>query len=170
MQTDKSAGEEFDRTWSEALEVRAREREKRHRREAAPPADRQRLAGLIRTIEGEIVPRLLMSQRAQALQAPPRPEPEAATGAADVAELVRLLIAHGPAEAGAFVTAIRRRGTPLNRICLDLLAPAARHLGAMWEQERCSFTELSYALGGLHSLLQDVSSAGKGDRRGAARE
>jgi hypothetical protein len=83
---------------------------------------------------------------------------------------VRLLIARGPGEAATFVESVRRRGTPLNRICLDLLAPAARQLGAMWEQEHCSFSDLSYALSSLHTLLQDVSSAGRSERVKAARE
>ena len=166
MQTDKAMGEERDSAWSDALADREHERKKRQGRRIAPVVEPERRAGLIRTIEGEIVPRLLMAQRTPgASKSLPR-----AAGPGDVSELVRILIATGPLEAAAFVESVRRRGTPLNRICLDLLAPAARQLGSMWEEEQCSFADLSYALSGLHSLLQEVSSAGRTDRRGAARE
>jgi methanogenic corrinoid protein MtbC1 len=116
-----------------------------------------RRAGLVRMIEGEIVPRLLMSlahsgQDAKAAEsAPMAPE------SSDVAELARLLLNHDQAIAATFVRILRHHGTPPERLCLELLAPAARRLGEMWEQDDCNFCELATGLNRLHSVLREVS-------------
>ncbi len=170
MQFDKHSETEQPSSWSEATDGRARERRKRRPKSAASRMEPEQLAGLVRTIEGEIVPRLLIALRSRCI---PKSVPSAlprSAGPDDVSELVRLLIARGPVEAAAFVDSVRLRGTPLNRICLDLLAPAARQLGTMWEREQCTFGDLSYGLSGLHSLLKEVSAAGRGDRGRPARE
>jgi hypothetical protein len=113
--------------------------------------------GLEGTIEGEIVPRLLISlaasRRAAAALTAGAPEPS------DVAELARLLLAHEPAIASAFIDMIRQRGTPREHICAQLLAPVARHLGQMCEQHGCDYAQLLVGLSRLHALLREVSAA-----------
>ena len=119
--------------------------------------DDERIRSLARTIEAEIVPRLLMSFARSS-----RP-PEASSGAGclpesgDLDELARLLLAHEAEVASAFVQIVRQRGTPAERICLDLLAPAAKRLGALWESGFCDFKELTRGLERLQAILHDVS-------------
>jgi len=170
MQFDKHSQSEPSESWSDAIDGRPRAKKKARPRSAASAMEPEQLAGLVRTIEGEIVPRLLIALRSRCLPGNVAAAPPRAASADDVSELVRLLIARGPVDAAAFVESVRLRGTPLNRICLDLLAPAARQLGTMWEREHCSFSDLSYALSGLHALLQEVSAAGRGEHEQAARE
>ncbi len=116
-----------------------------------------RMSRLIRTIEGEIVPRLVISRR---VSRPPEP-PQAATARApdkmDVAELVRLLLHHEVGVASAYIETVRQRGASLEMICLDLLAPAARELGALWEQDECDFMQVTVGLCRLHQLLRELS-------------
>ncbi len=118
-----------------------------------------RTARLVRTIEGEIVPRLGLTRRSgQAADGVPPPvsrtqRPEAA----DVGELVRLLLAHDVAVASAFIETVRQRGATLEMICLDLLAPAARELGLLWEQDECDFMQVTVGLCRLHQLLRELS-------------
>jgi methanogenic corrinoid protein MtbC1 len=51
--------------------------------------------------------------------------------------------------------AVARDG--LQSVCLDLLAPAARHLGELWSDDRCSFTDVTIGLMRLQSALLAVS-------------
>ncbi len=146
---------------------------------AAPPAPatgsaEPRLARLISTIEGEIVPRLVLTRRLSkpadsSASAEPR-QPERT----DVAELVRLLLHHDVAVATAFVETVRQRGATLEMICLDLLAPAAREFGTLWDEDECDFMQVTVGLCRLHQLLRymspefanfDLDEAQKSDRR-----
>jgi methanogenic corrinoid protein MtbC1 len=114
------------------------------------------MARLVRTIEGEIVPRLVLSRR---VARAPEIEPTAplkAPDAADVKELVRLLLAHDAAVASAYVEAVRHRGATLELVCLELLAPAARELGLLWEEDECDFMQVTVGLCRLHQLLREL--------------
>ncbi len=114
-----------------------------------------RLTRLIRTIEGEIVPRLVLSRRAGGNFAEPAAR---APDALDVEETVRLLLHHDVSVCSAFVATLRDRGATTEMICLDLLAPAARCLGRMWEEDACDFMQVTVGLCRLHQLLRELSA------------
>lgn len=118
--------------------------------------DEARLAGLVRTLEGEIVPRLLsLTVSAQTERSLKTAGRTSAPG--DVAELARLLLEHDRGAAIAFIQMLREGGTPLERIYIDILAPTARLLGELWEHEVCDFKELSAGLQRLLSVLREFS-------------
>ncbi len=121
--------------------------------------DPERLARLMRTIEGEIVPRLIISRRLKAATAAPQVVYNALLDELDVKEFVRLLLAHDPTVASAFVDTVRNRGATLEAICLDLLAPAARELGLLWEEDECDFMQVTVGLCRLHQVLRELSPA-----------
>jgi MerR family transcriptional regulator, light-induced transcriptional regulator len=134
--------------------------------------DPERLARLMRTIEGEIVPRLIMSRRLKAASAAPEVMYNDLLDELDVKEFVRLLLAHDPAVASAYVDTVRNRGAALEAVCLDLLAPAARELGLLWEEDECDFMQVTVGLCRLHQVLRELSPAfdceefpEEGDRR-----
>ena len=115
-----------------------------------------RMARLVRTIEGEIVPRLVLARRVTrgiAVKVDTK-----LPDAADVKELVRLLLAHDAGVACAYVEAVRQSGASLENICLQLLAPAARELGLLWEQDECDFMQVTVGLCRLHQVLRELSS------------
>jgi methanogenic corrinoid protein MtbC1 len=115
------------------------------------------MARLLRTIEGEIVPRLVLARRvARAPSAVPAGAPRRPDDA-DVTELVRLLLAHDVGVASAYVETVRQRGASLEAVCLWLLAPAARELGLLWEADECDFMQVTVALCRLHQLLRELS-------------
>jgi hypothetical protein len=120
-------------------------------------SDEARLAGLVRTLEGEIVPRLLMSMvvSAHAERSPQPATPRTAPG--DVAELARLLLKHDRSAAVAFIQMLRDGGTPLESIYVELLAPAARLLEELWDQQACDFRELAAGFQRLLSVLREFS-------------
>jgi MerR family transcriptional regulator, light-induced transcriptional regulator len=130
--------------------------------------ERSRLRSLVRTIEGEIVPRLLMGSRTlgavHARTGSARPARAPAPEPADVDELARILVTHGASMACEFVAAVHHRGTPYDRICLDLLAPAAQRLVDGWERQDLSYPQLGNGLEALHAVVLEVSNAARSDR------
>jgi MerR family transcriptional regulator, light-induced transcriptional regulator len=127
----------------------------------AAPDSELRMARLVRTIEGEIVPRLVLARRTAqgGAKAPQLRAPDAA----DVKELVRLLLAHDTGVASAYVEAVRHRGASLEVVCLQLLAPAARELGLLWEEDECDFMQVTVGLCRLHQLLRELSPEFRAD-------
>jgi methanogenic corrinoid protein MtbC1 len=122
-----------------------------------------RLARLVRTIEGEIVPRLVLARRTAQAQGGVKSPPLRAPDAVDVKELVRLLLAHDAGVASAYVDAVRHRGASLEVVCLQLLAPAARELGLLWEEDECDFMQVTVGLCRLHQLLRELSPEFRAD-------
>jgi methanogenic corrinoid protein MtbC1 len=127
---------------------------------------------LVRTIEGEIVPRLVLMRRVAGARDVVASPQTRFPDSSDVKELVRLLMAHDVSVASAYVETVRQRGATLERVCLDLLAPAARHFGMLWEQDECDFMQVTVGLCRLHQLLRELSpefGAADAERKGNRR-
>lgn len=120
----------------------------------------RRIAGLVRTIEGEIIPRLMLAHaaRGQALVSasgvPARQvEPE------HVDTLLRAVMAEDTAAALLLVRSLASSGLSLEAIYLDLLSAAARKAGEMWEADLCSFTDVTIGLWRLQEVMHEVGMA-----------
>jgi methanogenic corrinoid protein MtbC1 len=50
------------------------------------------------------------------------------------------------------------RGVSVDTILVDLLAPAARRLGSLWDEDRCSFVDVTMGLWRLQEALRELSS------------
>ncbi len=113
-------------------------------------------ATLERIIERDIIPRLFLTHRDP--KGPPAAKPaEPAPLTSDDCEAFAILVLTAePAEILDRVQALIDRGIGLPKIYLDLLAPVARRLGELWEEDRCTFTEVTLALSHLHMVLRDV--------------
>ena len=122
--------------------------------------EEERLSRLARIIEGEIVPRLLISL-GSGYRTAARPAPDRRPSFQDVAELARLLLAPQGDQADAYVEVMREQGASLECIYTELLAPAARRLGELWERDECDFAELTTGLRRLVSVLRQVGSPGR---------
>ena len=117
-----------------------------------------RMAKLVRTIEGDIVPRLVLARRPNPLPRSAAAGPQRFPTDLDIKELVRLLLAHDAPVASAYVEAIRQGGVCLESICLELLAPAARELGVLWQEDECDFMQVTVGLCRLHQVLRVLSA------------
>ena len=122
----------------------------------ARPSPFERPDALSRLIEGEILPRLMLVHREAA---PPRAEAQRRPTAAEAARFAALLLAPGSQLAGGddvrpAVADLLSRGLPLESLLVDLLAPAARHLGALWEEDECDFLAVTTALGRLQVVAR----------------
>ena len=122
----------------------------------------RRMAGLVSTLEGEIIPRLMLARRHGARTASdlhPGRQPDAA----DVAAFTKLLLTSDASVARGFVETLRAQHVSLESVFLDLMAPAARELGRLWEEDLCDFTEVTLGLCRLHQLLRELSPVFAGD-------
>lgn len=127
--------------------------------EGDPDSVELRLAVLARAIEHEIIPRLMMAHRStQACLVTPE-LPVQQVGPADVREFAKLVLSPDQDVAQACINAMRLRGISVQTIYLDLLAPVARYLGELWDQDLRDFTEVTLALGRLHLVLRELSPA-----------
>lgn len=105
------------------------------------------LAALALLVEAEILPRLMLAHR-QANRAPPPPP------LCDSDALARLLLNPGPFDLGGAVDGLLGCGLPLDRMLLEILAPAARRLGTMWEDDTCDFLAVTEGLGRLQAVTR----------------
>ena len=118
-----------------------------------------RMALLLKAIENEIIPRLMISHRSteQCLTLPALTSHTVT--AEDVLTFAKLVLSADENLARACVQAMRLRGISVETIYLDLLAPAARHLGELWEQDLCDFIDVTVGLGRLQQVLRELSPA-----------
>lgn len=118
-----------------------------------------RLAVLSRAIEHEIIPRLMLAHptAGECLSLTPSPGPQ--VSANDVIAFAKLVLAPDENVAHACIEAMRNSGISVETIYTDLLAPVARHLGKLWEEDLCDFTEVTLGLGRLHQVLRELSPA-----------
>ena len=116
----------------------------RARVKVAPRPSRRR-GPLERLVEFEILPRLLGAHPAAA------PQLETAPAAVE-ALLVELLAADAAAAAAMFERAWAACLSEV-RLMLDLLAPAARRLGTMWEEDVCDFFAVTQGAARLQAML-----------------
>lgn len=129
--------------------------------DTAPRSEQDVSPGLERlaaALEREIVPRLLVASRA----GPFPPNLLAAAGrsleAGRVEDLLRLLRGADEQAAEAYLRDLMDAGMTLEAACMDLLAPAARRLGTLWEEDECDFVEVTIAVGRMQRVVHSLGS------------
>jgi MerR family transcriptional regulator, light-induced transcriptional regulator len=130
---------------------------------AIGPTPEERLARLVRTIESDIIPRLV-----RAHQPPDRPTLEEAAGSrspaaqfppADVRIFTALVLAGSDADLFGHIDQLVVQGCTIESLYLDLIAPTARNLGQMWADDLCNFADVTIATGRLQQILRRLSPA-----------
>ncbi|MDX2264176.1 MAG: cobalamin B12-binding domain-containing protein [Hyphomicrobiales bacterium] len=112
------------------------------------------MALLNRTIEVEIIPRLMLAHGGAV--SPPRPAREYSFDAADVEELTEIVRRESASQTFAHVRERVRAGASVEAVLLTLLAPCARRLGEMWEADECTFADVTIALSRLQQVLRQL--------------
>jgi len=118
----------------------------------APPTD-----WLARTIEAEIIPRLMLAHRTGVTDRTQTDQDRKVPGPLEVAELVSLVLGVDADRPREYVQKLRKDGASLEVLYLDLLAPAARRLGVLWEEDLCDFTQVTLGLWRLQQVVYDFS-------------
>jgi MerR family transcriptional regulator, light-induced transcriptional regulator len=139
-------------------------------------AVKQRLAQLARTIETDVIPRLVQAHRTGASHGTFHPAANAPTNfaanaaavsaltgtvpsASDIESFVGQVIHDSEAQIGQTLAQFATRGVSVESIYLHLFGPTARRLGEMWEEDECDFSTVTVALGRLQRLLRELSPA-----------
>jgi len=115
----------------------------------APPGSEPAQAPLARTLDGAVIPRLVLAgrvARARRDAAPASPDDRAG-------ELAELVLARDSDAARRFVDELHERGDSFEQLYLEVVAPAARRLGDFWTDDRCHFTDVTLAMSRLHHML-----------------
>lgn len=124
----------------------------------APDLAEERLRSLIRTVEAEIIPRLLLAH----CDTPSLPGTEDAgrfqqvEGRNAVTAFAKLVVEPDADAPYAFVDSLRAGGASIESLYLGLFAPTARHLGELWEQDLCDFTEVMLGLSRLQHFVREL--------------
>lgn len=107
-------------------------------------------------IESEIIPRLLMAHAgAEGRSRARRSRTISPDDASRFALLpLRLEAASLLEEVDGFIA----QGASVETICLDLLAPAARKLGEMWEHDECDFLDVTMGLWRLQEVMREIAA------------
>ncbi|MFN3989564.1 MAG: B12-binding domain-containing protein [Erythrobacter sp.] len=127
---------------------------KRVSRQKYSPADS--IESISTVIESEIIPRLLMAYNAGGTESgAARPGPIDGDALNRFALLPLRLEAAGLLEE---VDALIERGASVEAICIDLLAPAARRLGEMWDRDECDFIDVTMGLWRLQEVMREISA------------
>ncbi|WP_421855017.1 cobalamin B12-binding domain-containing protein [Novosphingobium sp.] len=106
-------------------------------------------------IEAEIIPQLLVAHRT-------RPGRSLMQGsglitADDVARFSPLPLTLQADELLIHVEEYIARGVGIDAILVDLLAPAARRLGALWEDDLCDFLDVTIGLWRLQEVMREIA-------------
>ncbi len=126
---------------------------------------------LAQLIEGEIIPRLLAAHQSGG----PSEVIQMSTGVISPSELERFArksMVEDLTELMDNVDLFMRRGVAVETIYFDLLAPAAKRLGVMWEEDLCTFTDVTIGLCRLQQIVYEFADRvhvenGGGDGRTA---
>lgn len=114
-----------------------------------------RQAKLARVVSGEIVPRLLRLHAEVLPDAPPVVSliEALAPSSADISGLADIVLGTDLEAAVAYVIVLRCRGLSMETLFVELLEPAARYLGEMWERDECDFIDVTLGVARLQKLL-----------------
>lgn len=119
-----------------------------------------RLALLAKAIETEIIPRLMLAHRTASSVTSPNPSgSRREVTQKNVEDFTGLVLSADDNLAHLCINSMRDQGVSIEAIYVDLLAPVARHLGELWNQDICNFTEVTVGLGRLHRVLRELSPA-----------
>jgi methanogenic corrinoid protein MtbC1 len=113
------------------------------------------LESLVKTIEGNILP-LIIEQHLDS-SIPARMPAKQVINQQVVEDLTKLVLQEDARISVDYVKEMHASGTTLEDIYLLLLTPVARKLGAMWEDDESSFTEVTIALWRIKQLMYDLS-------------
>lgn len=122
---------------------------------------------LIKTIEGEIIPRLMLTLADVSQKEVTSDESFLSPTEDERQQFLWSVINESAASSRAFVSKMIARGVPREAIYLDLLTGAARRLGEMWDRDQADFTDVTIGLCRLHQILREQGAFSGSELSGA---
>ena len=111
---------------------------------------------LAQMVEGDIIPRLMLAHKTHREQNNSQATSKE-LGQNAIVDLAHILLTHEVDDVESILHAYLNSGMRLDEVYVDLMAPAARHLGAMWEDDTATFSDVTIGLGRMQTLLNRLS-------------
>lgn len=108
---------------------------------------------LIRVVQAEIIPRLLLAHRQETTV----PYGDILPDADQIAAFTDLMLAPAGDDLDSRLSELMATGLTSDSLLLDLLAPTARHLGTLWEEDLCDLVEVTRAMGRLQRMMHEIT-------------
>jgi len=108
---------------------------------------------LLAVIEEQIIPRLLNVQQFFPAPVIASADEHLAAEQPEIASFTQHCLHGDVLQANQLVDSLLARGLAHDRIFLELITPAARHLGALWDQDLCDFTQVTCGLAMMHQMI-----------------
>lgn len=112
---------------------------------------------VVRTIKTQIIPKIVLALRSAPI-AKPAANTESTTPT-EVEMFAALALGADDGAAFAYVVDLQARGASVESIFLDLLAPAARQLGAQWESDTTDFASVTLGVGRLQLIMHRLGDS-----------
>ena len=113
---------------------------------------------LAQMVEGDIIPRLMLAHKTHREQNQGQAAGKV-LGHTAVVDLAHILLTHEVDDVELILHAYLNSGMHLDEVYVDLMAPAARHLGEMWENDTATFADVTIGLGRMQTLLNRLSDS-----------
>ena len=123
-------------------------------------------------VRREVLPRLMRTHLPEGEHETKRNQHAGASLSVGLEDFVHVLLKPDPEESLGFVEKMRAEGAAHRAIFLELLAPAARRLGSLWDNDDCDFMEVAVGVQRLQRILRVLSpmrSGGEGGDGGRSR-
>ena len=150
-----------ERRWSAAMAFQGM-RSRRPKTEDLPHD-----APLRRTIETDVIPRLVLAHPLAPVRQGVLPAHSGLTDAERIARFAELILAPDQDAVRAHIETLRAHGARLETIYLDLVVPTASYLRYLWNADLYDFAEITLALWRLQQAVRGFGAAfrGEGNRR-----
>lgn len=118
--------------------------------------DKEPVDILVKMLDEDIIPRLLLSHKAQS-SLEQIAEPGLRNTNATEADYLADLVVNGTQESSLdFVKKLTQKQVSTDSIFLDLIPQTARKLGVLWENDICSFADVTVGLWRLQHILYEL--------------
>jgi methanogenic corrinoid protein MtbC1 len=107
---------------------------------------------VVKTIKTQIIPKIVL-----ALRKAPIPKPATSAeekGLTPLEQFAALALGVNDEAPFAYVESLMAQGVSVEKIFLELLAPAARHLGTLWENDATDFANVTLGVSRLQRILR----------------
>jgi MerR family transcriptional regulator, light-induced transcriptional regulator len=111
-----------------------------------------RPVGVVRTIKTQIIPKIVLALRS--LPAPKSAEITGQPNPSAVEKFAALALGSEDGAAFAYVEGLMTQGASVEAVFLDLLAPAARQLGTLWETDATDFANVTLGVSRLQRIMR----------------
>lgn len=114
---------------------------------------------LAQVVEAEIIPRLMLAHRSESRDEARLPRPSGRVADTDdIGRLAALVLAQRDRDALPEIRALLEGGMTLAEVLVGLMAPTARHIGRLWEEDACDFVQVTTAMARLRRLVHDLET------------